>query len=71
VKREITFFQNTKSTGLNGNVLRYHKHTGFVAAFGGTKQDKRAALEHCSSLEFHLKWKLECQIQRSVFNTII
>jgi len=62
VKREITFFQNTKSTGLNGNALRYHKHTGFDAAICGAKQDKRTALEHCSSPEFQLKWKLECQI---------
>jgi hypothetical protein len=71
VKREITFFQNTKSTALNGNVLRYHKHTGLDAAFGRAKQDKRTSLEHCSSPEFHLKWMLECQMWRSVLNTII
>ena len=71
MKREITFFQNTKSTGLNGNALRYHKHTGFDAAFGGAKQDKLRDPEHCSSTEFQLKWKLEFQIQRSVYDTIM
>ena len=71
MKREITFFQTTKSAGLNGNFLRYHKHTGLDAAFSGAKQDKRTALEHCSSPEFQLKWMLECQMWRSIFNTII
>jgi len=60
VKREITFFQTTKSTGLNGNFLRYHKHTVLDAAFGGAKQNKRTALEQSSSPEFQLKWVLEC-----------
>jgi hypothetical protein len=55
VKGEITFFENTKSTGHNGNVLRYHKHTGLDVAFGGAKQDKRTSLEQLSSPEFQLK----------------
>jgi hypothetical protein len=71
VKGEITFFQNTKSAGLNGNVLRYHKHTGLDAAFGGAKQDNRTDLERCSSSEFQLKWMLECQMWRSVFNATL
>jgi hypothetical protein len=72
VKREITFFQNIKSAGRNGNLLRYHKHTGLDATFRGAKQDKRTNLhiEYYSCPEFQIKWMLDCQMLRSVINSI-